>query len=162
MTVAVGVIFGMVTALQYRRTRALAAAIELVKTIQTPAFAESIQLILKLPEDADPKLVSSNAGTVSAAYIVSHAFESLGVLVFYRLLPLHLVDRLIGGYVRASWKRLKPHVEAHRVSFGVMFGEWFQWLAERMIDNPAPGKEVGAASAYRAWTYRSGLLRAWR
>src|SRR6476646_5730763 len=121
LTVLVGVIFGMVTAIQYKRTRALAAAVEVVTAIQTPAFAESIQRILMLPEDAAPELVSSKPENISAAYVVSHAFESLGVLVFYRLLPLHLVDHLIGGYVRASWKRLKPHVEAERASFGVMF-----------------------------------------
>lgn len=162
LTVLVGVIFGILTAIQWKRTRALAAAVEVVRAIQTREFVESIQWILKLPEDAAPELVVSKPENISAAYVVSHAFESLGVLVFYRLLPLHLVDHLIGGYVRASWRRLKPHVEADRAVFGVMFGEWFQWLAERMIEDPAPGKEAGAAKAYREWTYRRGLRRAWR
>jgi hypothetical protein len=32
-----------------------------------------------------------------------------------------------------------------------MFGEWFQWLAERMEQYPAPGKAQGAAAAFRDW-----------
>jgi hypothetical protein len=86
--------------------------------------------------------------------VVGHAFESLGVMVFYRLLPLHLVDHLIGGYVRASWLRLRPYVEMRQAQLGPMFGEWFQWLAERLSESPAPGKDIGAFEAYKDWRVR--------
>lgn len=151
LTVIVGVIFGILTVLQWHRTRHLSAAIELVRTVQTVDFARSVQLILELPVGARADLVVADNQLVIAAYVVGHAFESLGVMVYYRLLPLHLVDHLIGGYVRASWARLAPYVEARRERFGVMFGEWFQWLAERMVDRPVPAKALGAPRAYRAW-----------
>lgn len=82
---------------------------------------------------------------------MSHVFESLGVLVYHRLLPLHLVDHLCGGYVRASWKRIKPLVLAQRKGLGATFGEWYQWLAERIEEYPAPGKDIGAPVAFKGW-----------
>lgn len=151
ITAIMAMISGGLTWRQSRRARALTAAVQLVQTIQPPEFARSIQLIIQLPENADPKLVLGNPEVVTAAYVVSHVFESLAVLVFYRLLPLHLVDHLIGGYVRVSWNRLRPYVENRRALLGATFGEWFQWLDERMEENPAPGKVLGAATTYRNW-----------
>lgn len=150
-TVLTGVVFGALTIRQWRRTRALTAAVELVHTIQTAEFARSLQRVLELPDHADAHQVLGDPQTLAAAYVVSHGIESLGVLVYYRLLPLHLVDHLIGGSVRAAWRRLHGYFEDRRATVGAMLGEWFQWLAERLDEQPVPGKELGAAAAYRDW-----------
>lgn len=151
VAVIVATVFGTLTIRQWRRTRYLTAAAELVHTMQTPEFTRAIGLVMKLPERADPATVQSDADSVTAVHAVTHVFESLGVLVFHRLLPLHLVDHLLGGYVRASWRRVKPYAEARRAEVGAVFGEWFQWLAERMEEDPVPGKELGAFVAHRKW-----------
>jgi hypothetical protein len=62
-----------------------------------------------------------------------------------------LVDHLCGGYVRASWKRVRPIVLAQRENVGPMFGEWYEWLANRIDQFPAPGKDVGAPVAFKDW-----------
>ncbi len=155
LAVFVAVFFGIITARHGRRFRYLTAATELVRTTQPPEFTQSVQRILELPIDAPADSVASRPELVYAAYVVGHAFESLGVMVFYRLLPLHLVDHLVGGYVRASWLRLRPYVELRRARLGPMFGEWFQWLAERLAESPAPGKRLGAPQAHRTWRARS-------
>jgi hypothetical protein len=151
LAVLVAAVFGTLTLRQWQRTRYLSAAAELVHTIQTPEFTRAIGLVMKLPEGADVSTLKADPETVVAVHAVAHVYESLGVLVFHRLLPLHLVDHLLGGYLRGSWKRLKPYVEARRSEVGVMFGEWFQWLAERMEQDPVPGKNVGAPVAHRDW-----------
>ena len=151
LPVLVAMVFGTLTLMQWRRTRYLAAAAELVHTIQTPEFTRAIALVMELPERASVTTVHADSATVTAIQAVSHVFESLGVLVFHRLLPLHLVDHLLGGYVRASWRRIGPYVEGRRSVLGAMFGEWFQWLAERLEENPAPGKAIGAWAAHRDW-----------
>ncbi|MFT3927027.1 MAG: hypothetical protein QM778_31060 [Myxococcales bacterium] len=151
LTVIVAVVFGLITARHGRRLRYLTAATQLVHMTQTPEFSQGVQRVLELPAKVPAGTIMSDPELVSAAYVVGHAFESLGVMVFYRLLPLQLVDHLIGGYARASWQRLQPYVEARRERLGPMFGEWFQWLAERLEESPAPGKDVGAALAHRAW-----------
>ncbi len=151
LAVLVAVVFGTLTLRQWQRTRYLSAAAELVRTIQTPEFTRAIDRVMSLREGAEATTVTSDPEMVRAALAVSHVYESLGVLVFHRLLPLHLVDHLLGGYLRASWKRLGPYVADRRKVVGVMFGEWFQWLAERMEDDPVPGKDVGAPVAHRGW-----------
>ncbi len=156
LTVVIGVVFGVITALQFRRARSLTAAVELVHAIQNADFAEGIQRIVELPERAPPERVLRSPDMMRAAYAVSHVYESVAVLVFYRLLPLYLVDRLMGGYVRASWVRLAPYVHEQRARLGPMFGEWFQWLAERIEERPAPGKQLGAPIAHRRWRPRFG------
>lgn len=151
LAVLVALVFGVLTIRQWRHTRYLTAAAELVHTIQTPDFTRAIGVVMKLPERAEPAVIESDPATVNAVHAVAHVFESLGVLVFHRLLPLQLVDHLLGGYVRASWRRVKPYVETRREPLGAMFGEWFQWLAERLDEHPAPGKDVGAPIAHRDW-----------
>ena len=151
LTVLVALVLGVLTLRQWHRTRYLAAAAELVHTIQTPEFTRAIGRVMELLNGADPAAVGSDKEMVTAINAVAHVFESLGVLVFHRLLPLHLVDHLLGGYVRASWRRLEPYVLARRAVLGAMFGEWFQWLAERLEQDPAPGKDVGAWKAHADW-----------
>ena len=151
LAVLVALVFGTLTIHQWQRTRYLAAAAELVHTIQTAEFTRGIALIVELPEDVDPAELIGNRELMAALYTVSHTFESLGVLVYHRMLPLHLVDHLIGGYVRASWRRARPLVLARRATLGAMFGEWFQWLAERLEQYPAPGKAEGAPLAFKNW-----------
>lgn len=152
LAVGVAVLFGTLTIRQWKTTRMLTAAAELVHTLLTPDFTRSIARIVELPEGAEPGAVASRPGMPEDVIVVSHVFESLGVLVFHRLLPLHLVDHLVGGYVRAAWKRTGPYIIARRPVIGANLGEWFQWLAERMNEDPAPGKGDGAHLFHRSWT----------
>jgi hypothetical protein len=149
--VVVAVVMGWLQIRQMRKTRALFTSAELVHSMQTPEFARSVQLVLTLPDAADPALVRDNAEMAAAVLLLSHVFESLGVLVYHRILHLHLVDDLMGGYVRESWKKLKPHVEARRQELGPYYGEWMQWLAEKLDEFPSPGKKDGAHRTHRRW-----------
>jgi hypothetical protein len=151
LAVLVPVVFGTLTIYQWRRTRMLTAAAELVHTLLTPEFTRAIARIVDLPENVDAGSLAARPGFAEDVTVVSHAFESLGVLVFHRLLPLHLVDHLVGGYVRASWKRAGPYIIARRPIIGANLGEWYQWLAERMDEDPAPGKGDGAHRFHKAW-----------
>lgn len=163
LAVVVALVFGTLTIRQWQRTRYLSAAAEMVRLVLTPEFTRAIARIMELPVPVKPSPAEPGAAPSSALdaaatpellhaiHVVSHGFESLGVLVFHRLLPLHLVDHLVGGYVRGAWKRLQPYVEARRGTLGPMFAEWFQWLAERVEADPAPGKSQGAYLAHREW-----------
>jgi len=149
--VVVAIVFGTLTVRQWQRARYLSAAAELVHTIQNEQFGNAIARIVELPVEATPDWIRRDPVLAAAAYTVGHVFESLGVLVFHRVLRLHLVDYLVGGYVRISWARLKPYVESRRVDLGPTFGEWFQWLADQLDAHPAPGKGEGAHRAFVNW-----------
>lgn len=150
IAVIVAVIFGVLQIRHMAKTREIFSSAELVHAMRTPEFTESIGRIGQLPDGADPELVRRDA--LAAAQHVGHVIESLGVLVYHRILPLHLVDDLIGGYVRMGWKKLAPFVEARRKEYGVYYGEWMQWLAERLGQYPSPGKSEGAHLAHKDWT----------
>jgi hypothetical protein len=151
MTAMVGVISFIFSVRISQRTRYLTAAVELVQTLKSADFTESIHLVMTLPENASPQSVLSSEELTRAANTVCHTFESLGIMVFHRLLPLYLVDQLVGGYGRAAWRRLQPYVRMRREVHGPTFAEWFQWLSERLATEPVPESKLGAAIAYRHW-----------
>ena len=72
-----------------------------------------------------------------------------GMMVFYRIIPLRTLDLLVGGAVRGNWMRLRKYVESERDVLNIpAFGEWFQWLAERLEQYPQPEKQVGVHIAF--------------
>ena len=80
--------------------------------------------------------------------------ESLGYAVFARMVPLKVVDELLGGTVRVAWRKLRGYVEYERERAGSQKNwEWFQWLAEQ-IDRHSKARTsltLGAHEAYRDW-----------
>jgi hypothetical protein len=79
-------------------------------------------------------------------------YDYWGIMVFYRIVPLRTLDLLVGGTVRGSWMRLREYIESERDALNMpAFGEWFQWLAERLEQYPQPEKRVGAHIAFSEW-----------
>ena len=71
-------------------------------------------------------------------------------MVFERVVDHRLLDRMVGGAVRGTWRRLRRWVEAEREESRIPnVGEWWQWLYERLEADPDPGKARGAHIAYR-------------
>ncbi len=151
VAVLVAVVLGTLQIRQMRMTRALFTSAELVHAMQTADFASSVRLVMTLPDYAPPSRVADDPEMAAAVLSLSHVFESLGVLVYHRIIHIHLVDDLMGGYVRQSWRKLKPYVESRRSEVGVYYGEWMQWLAERLDQFPSPGKEGGAHLTHKKW-----------
>jgi hypothetical protein len=88
----------------------------------------------------------------AAALKVGFAGDALGVMVFYRTVPLHMLDNLMGRFIRLAWVKVKPFAEHKRRELGHNnYFEWFQWLAERLEEFPAPGKAEGAHVAHADW-----------
>ena len=77
-----------------------------------------------------------------------------GYAVFARMVPLNVVDELLGGTVRVAWRKLRGYVEYERERAGSQKNwEWFQWLAEQ-IDRHSKARTsltLGAHEAYRDW-----------
>ncbi len=151
MAVLVAALLGTLQIRQMVKTRALFTSTELVRAMLTADFTRSVRLVMTLPDHADPLLIQNSPDMSAAVLSLSHVFESIGVLVFHRILPLHLVDDLMGGYVRQSWRKCRPHIEVRRRELGVSYGEWMQWLAEKLDEHPSPGKHLGAHLAHKRW-----------
>ncbi len=84
--------------------------------------------------------------------ILANTFERIGLLVYRRELPIDLVEDALTGPIIVSWRKLAPMVrdlraEGHR---GTAL-EWFQWLAERMLQRDREKPAVPAYKAHANW-----------
>src|SRR5207248_9062486 len=133
LTVITAVIFGLIEARRLRRDREERAALEAVHAMLTPPFMEFFLLIqTTLPENASPAEVRSNPDTLKAVRSLGMVIEGLGYSVFERIVPLRIVDNLVGGNIRVVWRKLRRYVELERERSGSQnMIAWFQWLAGR-------------------------------
>ena len=155
LTVLTAVVFGLIEARHLRRDREERAALEAVHAMLTPAYMESFLLIqTTLPENASPEEVESKLDTLRAARSIGIVVEGLGYSVFERIVPLRIVDNLVGGNIRVIWRKLRRYVEFEQERSGSQKTfEWFQWLAEQ-LERYKEGKtslQIGAHEAYRDW-----------
>ncbi len=134
-----------------RRERNEHGALEVLEHVQSPEFRQAYAKVWTLPLDATPDEVRSQGAEMEDAIdCVMMSFESLGVMVHNRIVPLELVDQVIGGFLRESWRRSKQYILQRREELGSRrYGEWYQWLAEHLAVESR--RSVGAYEAFRHW-----------
>jgi hypothetical protein len=150
LAVVIGVVFGLAQLRQAVRDRRDHAAVDIVRTVQTQEVRRAVGRILSLPDDVDPDVIRGDPALLDAALAVDSACEMWGSMVFEGVVDLHTLDRMVGGWVRGTWHRLRRWVESERAnSRNPNVGEWWQWVYERLEVDPDPGKAQGAHIAYR-------------
>ena len=133
------------------RQRADQAAMEMVRSLQDPGVIDEIYPLLDYAS-LTAEQVNADAALRRRAIHSVFLLESLGIMVYERVLRLDVLDRLFGGFIRAVWQRLKPWVEDERRRTGIVnHAEWTEWLATQLANHPEPSKPVGAHVAYRSW-----------
>lgn len=151
-TLLVALAFGVAQVRMDAQRRKDTAALSMLTSWQDPALADALRCVLSLPDAADPALIEADPEKERAAEQIDYIMESWGIGVFERIIDLHTVDRGCGGIVRSSWRKLGPYVASRRVKYGdPNWGEWFQWLVERMEEDPVPGKAAGAHVTHARW-----------
>ena len=154
LTVFTAVVFGLIEMRRARRDREERAAFVAVQAILTPAWMQSMTLVQAIPEGTTPSQIEADWRLFQAVQSIACILESLGYAVFARMVPLNVVDELLGGTVRVAWRKLRGYVEYERERAGSRKNwEWFQWLAEQ-IDQHSKARTslaLGAYDAYRHW-----------
>jgi hypothetical protein len=138
----------------YRQGRRREAMLELVRSFQSPAFTSALRRVLSLPDGADGQKIREVLGPdgEDAVFLVSLTWESIGVLAFRRELTLDLVDDFFSGPIVLSWQKLRFYSEEWRRALNRdTFSEWFQWLAERMMEREKLAPPVPSYIAHRTW-----------
>jgi hypothetical protein len=154
LAVTAGVIFAAVQIRHYSQRRRRDAMLELVRSFQSPSFASAFRRVISLPDGATQAQVIELLGAdgEDATHIVGLTWESLGVLVFRREVTLDVVDDFFSGPISISWRKLSGYVVEQRAVLDRETAfEWFQWLAERMIDREKQTPPVPAHIAHRGW-----------
>ena len=147
-----GVIFGIIQIRQYQQQRQDVAAVQLVNSFQSPDFNKSLRKVWSLPDAASwQELQELGNEWEAAAFQVGMTLETMGVLVYRRIVPLAILDELMGDAVMVLWRKLQPWVEHLRIEQKRDSAyEWFQWLAERLAEKERR-TEIGAYWKYRNW-----------
>ena len=155
LAVVLGVFFGLLEVRQALRDRRDHAAVDIVRTVQTQEIRRAGARIMALPDDVEPSVVRSDPVLLEAALAMDSACEMWGSMVYEGVVDHRMLDRMVGGWVRGTWRRLRRWVEAERAdSRSVNVGEWWQWLYELLEADPDPGKASGAYVSYRGKSRR--------
>lgn len=152
IAVAAAIGFGVVQIRQFRQQRRDALAVELMRSIQDSEFTRSLRVLLTLPAETSVEEFRSRGESFEeAAWAIATKYETLGYLVYHGIMPIALVEEMVGGIGVNLWLRIKPWALALREEQQQpLLLEWFQWLAERLEDRKRP-QAVPAYIRHRAW-----------
>ena len=151
--VIAAIVFGLVQIRQFRLQRRDAAAVELVRSFNNAEFARARRLIAALPKNTTgEQLRGRGTETEEAALYLGVQMETIGLLVFRGVMPLSLVNDLVGPGTVYLWSRMSGWVELmRREEAREHFLEWFQWLAEQ-LDKIGRHTHPPAFLQYRDWS----------
>ena len=152
--VTAGLIFAATQLRYYRQRRRRDAMLELVRSFQNPSFASAFRRVLSLPDDATTEQIREKLGPEGeeVVYLVALTWESLGVMLFRGEVTIDLIDDFFSGPILISWRKLNVFVKEDRRALDRnTVSEWFQWLAERMIEREKSTPPVPAHIAHREW-----------
>lgn len=147
-----GGLFGLVQLAEFRKRRRTQAAAELCRTFMEPELARAITLLRSLPDGAGVEEFRARGPEYEeAAQIVGMSFETMGLLVHENIASFRIVQELTGGLLLMMWRKIGTWVQETRIAHGnPRFGEWVQWLAERIEEREAdmrPAHEI-----HRDWS----------
>jgi hypothetical protein len=147
-----GVAFALIQIHQFRRQRLEVASIELVRSFQSPEFNRAHAFFLTIPVGTSAEALREREDAEALAMVVSTTFESIGVMVHRRILPIEVVQDLMGGTVVSFWGKLEKWVETLRKEQGrADTHEWFQWLAEQLARRAQAEPSRPAYEEHRNW-----------
>ena len=156
VAVLLGLGFAGVQLRHFRLTRQRELALELVHSFQTEAFSKGLYLLADLPDDCTPEELQSRLGSEAQnVFVLLTTWESLGVLLHRGELSLDMVDDFFSGAIIVSWRKLSRFVVIMRSRLDRRtYYEWFQYLAERMVERervtpPVPAYEAFPVSGRR-------------
>ena len=152
-TFVAGAIFGLDQLRHARLAREREVALEILRLIHTPDFVRALRLVYDLEPGLSRSEIEARLGNeMHFVYSMMVSWESLGVLVYRRQLDLQLVDDFVSGSVVLSWRKLERYVREERAARERdTLLEWFQWLAERMIERESKTPVVPAYVAHADW-----------
>ena len=153
IAVVTGLVFAGLELRQFRKSRERESALELFNTFQSPVFARGLQYLAKLPDDlSGPEIEKLLGERMDDVYFTTAAFEGMGAMVHKGEISLSLVKDLFSGTIVVAWTKLRRLMEEERKVLGrETWGEWMQWLAERIMEMEAREGVLPAHVAHRDW-----------
>ncbi|MCJ7557547.1 MAG: hypothetical protein MUP90_11645 [Gammaproteobacteria bacterium] len=147
-----GIVFGILQLRQHQKQSRDMAILELARSFEDPEFTEAYLLITSLDAGiGDKDLQAKGPEYIAAAMRVGWKFETVGMLIYNRVVPMDAMADLVGGFSLKMWSILGEWAkEMRHKKKQPEFFEWYQWLAERLIDRGETTREP-AYEASRSW-----------
>ena len=147
-----GIIFAVLQMRQTRQQRRELAAIELFRSFGSPAFADAYRNVLHYPDGLNAKqLQQEYPDGEQCAMMICTTLESVGVMMYQRIVPSAVVNNLIGSSTIILWRKLETWVEDLRIELDNPFAfEWFQWLSMTLGDLQ-DDSDLPAYEAHTEW-----------
>ncbi len=146
-------IFAAVQLLQIKRQRSRESALQMLNSVQTPEFIEAMNFVYNLPENLTKEEIEDRLDNkLSNVLLMFVKLESLGLLVFKREIKLELVADFMRGPITVFWNKMKNYfLETRESNNDENFGEWVQWLAERIENSLAESDKKPAHLIHKNW-----------
>ena len=149
LAIVIGLAYGGVQLAQFQDEQRRQANIELARSFMTPEFNEGMAIVMTMAPDATQESMIANAPRILQ---VMQTFEVVGVLVYQGDLDLRVADEYLGGGIVGTWRRLEPWILKYREDTGDPHAqEWFQWLAERLLEHRGYEPDSPAYEEHRDW-----------
>jgi hypothetical protein len=147
-----GIVFGLLQLRQHRKQSHDMAILELARSFEAPEFTEAYMLVTTLDAGIlDKELQSRGPEFVAAAMRVGWKFETVGMLIYHRVVPMDAMADLVGGFSLKLWSILSAWAEEMRqTKQQPEFLEWYQWLVEKLEERGESNSDP-AYLAKRAW-----------
>lgn len=136
-----------------QKQRSREAELLLAHSFQTPEFMKAYGLVMTLPDGLSKNEIVNHLGEKNDLILLwLGTWESLGILVFRKEISLSVVDDFFSGPIIISWRKLSNYVMDYRnEQQRETFHEWFQWLAERMMERESKTPAKPAHLTNRNW-----------
>ena len=145
--------FAGVQVREANRARRDQSAVALMQSAQGDSWTNSMNAISLMPAGLDAAQVDAQGAAATAALVdFSVRLETIGYMVFSRLVSLAMVDDLLGGVILMYWSRARLWVERERSrTANPKLFEWCEWLAERVGERRATRGHEPAHIKHRGW-----------
>ena len=152
LAIALGIIFGLLQLRQHRKQSHDMAILELARSFEAPEFTEAYMLVTTLDAGIlDKELQSKGPEFVTAAMRVGWKFETVGMLIYHRVVPMDAMADLVGGFSLKLWSILSAWAkEMRQTKNQPEFFEWYQWLVEK-LEERGESTSGPAYEAKREW-----------
>jgi len=156
IAVGAAVIFAFLQVRQFRQQRRDLAGVELMRAMQNRELVEAWDRVVSIGRSVSTAdLRAKGPEYERAAYSLVAIYEALGLLVFRGTVPFSLVRESTSGPLAAAWGALRVWVEEVRGQRSdERYGEWFQWLAERLQEYNEKTSLEPAHKRFAAWKPR--------
>lgn len=153
--------FGVIASLVYlgvqvtqvKRAGTREVAFELIRSFQTLEFTRMMQAVFDTPAGLTKREIEQRFdGRMDELFAYFATWESIGILVHRGQIGLDLVSDFFSHPLLHSWNVVQGYVSEFREEMGRDTPwEWFQWLAERVMDQERNANPEPAYREFHDW-----------